>query len=208
MWHEFLSVEIEREFARLSGNVSERLEEACWRAHWRKLAELKEFGRWYIRSYGRRKKLAQDRARYQIRKTVTIAVRACTSCGTLFNVNAGSPNQRICTRACAYDGRSSATRFTIDGQTKTLKAWCQHYGVSYQMVWMRMNRGVPLLRALKPPTRQRRNEDYTFGSVTKTLSEWCADYGISFQTFWYRKKRGWDIKRALETPAVSRGRAA
>lgn len=46
------------------------------------------------------------------------------------------------------NNRRSNIFFTIDGETKTLKQWCDLKGLNYKTVHARIKRGVPFLEAL------------------------------------------------------------
>lgn len=44
--------------------------------------------------------------------------------------------------------RRSNIFFTIDGETRTLKQWCDLRGLKYKTVWARVNAGTPVEKAL------------------------------------------------------------
>ncbi|MBU5626521.1 hypothetical protein KQI82_12475 [Oscillibacter sp. MSJ-2] len=52
------------------------------------------------------------------------------------------------------ENTTQARRVTINGKTQTLKAWCIEYGISYNMVIMRVHRGVDIVSALLMPSRK------------------------------------------------------
>lgn len=45
-------------------------------------------------------------------------------------------------------------KITINRETKTIKSWCRQYGISYDMVMMRIHRGMDDVSALLTPKRK------------------------------------------------------
>lgn len=46
-------------------------------------------------------------------------------------------------------------KITINGETITIKSWCRKYGISYDMVMMRIHRGMDDVSALLTPKERR-----------------------------------------------------
>lgn len=46
-------------------------------------------------------------------------------------------------------------KITINGETKTIKSWCRQYGISYDMVIMRIHRGMDDVSALLTPRERK-----------------------------------------------------
>lgn len=68
-------------------------------------------------------------------------------------------NCRWVTAAENNQNRRSSRFYTIDGETKNLQQWCDHYGVSRSMVAARLNRGWTIERALTQQKRARDTEE-------------------------------------------------
>lgn len=55
------------------------------------------------------------------------------------------------------ENTSQTHKVTINDETKSVKAWCDLYGISYDMVIMRIHRGMDEVSALLTPTKRRRD---------------------------------------------------
>ena len=55
------------------------------------------------------------------------------------------------------ENTSQTRKITINGRTQSLKAWCLEYGINYDMVIMRVHRGMDDVSALLTPSKRRRN---------------------------------------------------
>lgn len=56
------------------------------------------------------------------------------------------------------NNRSSCRIYEMNGQSKNLKKWAQLYGISYKLLWDRINRGLSLLDALTTPIDQKQSK--------------------------------------------------
>lgn len=105
----------------------------------------------------------------------------------------------------AYMRRAISTteQVTLDGKTKTARAWAEDRGLSWAAVWTRRSRGESWPRALDPTPRedavqQARNAKcicsathlVTMDGTSKTVSEWAAERRLKLQTVKMRRYRG------------------
>lgn len=95
------------------------------------------------------------------------------------------------------------TMVTIDGETKSLLAWCEDLGVGYGMVRSRVVRGMDPVEALKSPYKSHKERQASRRSPLRAI---CEDAGKPFHLVNHRiLSYGWDLQRALTTPVLSRG---
>ena len=52
------------------------------------------------------------------------------------------------------ENTTQARKVTINGRTQTLKSWCREFGISYNMVIMRVHRGMDDVAALLTPKQR------------------------------------------------------
>lgn len=64
-------------------------------------------------------------------------------------------NVRWTDRVTQMRNRSNNVNLTVDGRTQCLAAWCEEYGVSYQMVYARLSKGWDVVDALTTPPRRK-----------------------------------------------------
>lgn len=152
MWHELLSLEIEREFRRLCPPQFEIVQNALWVDRQYGDRRWKDHSQWWRKTTaGRRydRELHRDRATRL--KALKVEIRRCVACGKDFEVSAyriARNRANVCSTTCRGRSRSNIKRITIDGETKTLGEWSQGKGLKMSTVWMRMSRGWDVRRAL------------------------------------------------------------
>ena len=64
-------------------------------------------------------------------------------------------NCRWVTRKAQANNRTTASRYTIDGRTRTLAQWCREYNIPSHVVVHRMEDGWDVKRAITGPVRKR-----------------------------------------------------
>ena len=64
-------------------------------------------------------------------------------------------NCRWVTRKAQANNRTTASRYTIDGRTRTLAQWCREYNIPSHVVVHRMEDGWDVKRAITEPVRKR-----------------------------------------------------
>lgn len=99
------------------------------------------------------------------------------------------------------------TYWTINGEKKAAKDWCEQYGTLMQTVRNRVSKqGMSIEEALKAESKKK----IIFVEIngeTKKLSKWCEQYGLSLSFVTYRiKKMGMTPYEALTTPKITAGR--
>ena len=97
--------------------------------------------------------------------------------------------------------------WTIGGETKTAKEWCEQYKISKTTVMNRVNKqGMTIEEALKED-KKRHIIFVEMDGEEKKLSDLCKQYGVSLHFVTYRiKKMGMTPYEALTTPKVTSGR--
>lgn len=102
--------------------------------------------------------------------------------------------------------RRVTSRITIDGVTKCLKHWCQHFGIDHSVVQHRIkSRHWAVDRALKEPVNYHRQNweclMVTLDGKTQSVGDWCRERGLKYSTVYCRvRSRGWDMDKAINTP--------
>ena len=97
--------------------------------------------------------------------------------------------------------------WTIGGETKTAKEWCEQYKISKTTVMNRVNKqGMTIEEALKEDKKRHIIFVEMDGEKIK-LSDLCKQYGLSVPFVTYRiKKMGMTPYEALTTPKLTSGR--
>jgi hypothetical protein len=67
-------------------------------------------------------------------------------------------NCRWATPVQQSSNKRNSILITIDGETKTLAAWAQHYGVNKSVAWRRVKRGWDVISAITKPAVLGRNQ--------------------------------------------------
>lgn len=157
-WHEDISLEVAVEFQKLTPWTHGRIEDALWiQRHYQGRA-WSEYSKWFQKTtIGRARHRAETKANRIRRTKIIVAVRACTTCGTLFELNAyneskGGPN-RVCSRQCTGAGRKNIALVTIGGVAKPLAHWAKEAGQPLYRVCKRIKSGWTPERALSQPPR-------------------------------------------------------
>lgn len=157
---------IRAEFLTLGGGEPwDRIERAAWAFRQRFLEERR-----------RLRALPETRARenrarrgyYRDWTERLVAVRGCKECGQPFGLSHAQKQRRrdlrYCSRSCAAKARvrrhgvhvpaSTPELVTIDGVTRTRRAWAAHFGISLVSVYARVQRGMSLVDAFRSPKAQ------------------------------------------------------
>ncbi len=90
---------------------------------------------------------------------------------------------------------------TIDGQSKNIKGWLHHFGISRTVFQCRRKAGWPIEKALSTPPDNPKKMLITIGGQTKSLWGWCNHYGVTCALVFGRIQRGWEPEKALTTPS-------
>ena len=64
-------------------------------------------------------------------------------------------NCRWVTRKAQANNRTTASRYTIDGRTRTLAQWCREYNIPSHVVAHRLEDGWDVKRAITEPVKRR-----------------------------------------------------
>lgn len=107
------------------------------------------------------------------------------------------PNCKWATNKDQANNRTTNLKITLDHQTKTLKEWCEEFGLKYNTILLRVSKlGWAPEKALHNAIKARRVAEYN--GVEKPLKQWCADLGLNYTLTWQRIYRdGWPIQRAF-----------
>lgn len=84
------------------------------------------------------------------------------------------------------NNRRSNVYLTLNGETKTMKQWATHYGISYAVVKMRREAGVEGADLFAPSPRRTYNTRYTVGNLSLTIAEWAKHLNAPYITVWQR----------------------
>lgn len=82
----------------------------------------------------------------------------------------------------------------------SLKQACRAYGIHYNTVYSRLQRGMSLKSALLSPDRNHIATKDHLGNLYPSIKDLCKAYGMHPVTFIRRLNQGWSIKRTLTTP--------
>lgn len=87
---------------------------------------------------------------------------------------------------------------TINGETRSIRAWSRHVGRPQSTIMLRLSLGWPPEDAVFGEARQM----VKIGDRSMTVHAWSRESGaVAAGTIWARLKRGWPAKRAvLEAP--------
>jgi hypothetical protein len=94
--------------------------------------------------------------------------------------------------------RRTSLNYTLDGKTDTLKNLCDSRGLCYQSVWVRLEKGMPIEKAILVPDKK--HLIYTIDGVTAKLYVLCEMYNKSYMTVYGRVMKGLSIEEALKRP--------
>lgn len=95
-------------------------------------------------------------------------------------------NCRWATQHEQQNNRRSNVYLTLDGQTKTLKEWAIHFGVSYPVAKYRQARGMSTAEVFAASPRKVYGRTIEFKGKAKTISQWAKHYRVSYLTMWQR----------------------
>ena len=99
-----------------------------------------------------------------------------------------------------HKNMSNTKYYTINGDTKTMREWCDIYGIDISVVHNRLKYGWSLEKALERKTRINRQGTYELNGKKQTLTAWCREYKIDYKLVYDRLGYGWDLGTALTTP--------
>lgn len=89
----------------------------------------------------------------------------------------------------------------FDGKAMTVSQWAEHIGVSADVLYKRLEIGMPLENALTQPAGFK-NFAFEYEGRTQNLSQWAKESGIPYPCLHKRiVKYGWPFDRAITTPA-------
>jgi len=106
-----------------------------------------------------------------------------------------NPEQRELSRTRSL-ARTDITRYELDGVTRTIQEWADHYGIGQDTIRQRIKAGWELRAILTKPTQKAL---ITYNGESKLLVEWAREYGLKEATLAQRIKK-WDMRKALTTP--------
>jgi hypothetical protein len=90
---------------------------------------------------------------------------------------------------------------TANGKTQCVTAWAEETGISYDVIYMRINQmGWPEDMAVTTPLT-RRKWDVTAYGKTKPIAQWSKEMGISYIAIKRRLQRGWSGEEAVSAPS-------
>jgi hypothetical protein len=110
-------------------------------------------------------------------------------------------NCRWATHAEQARNKRSNSLVTINGITKCITDWCEHYKIPSGVVFTRIYKlKWDIERAITEPSKTYRKwdqEKLTMNGETKTILEWSAITNIKASYIDTRIRRGWSVERAL-----------
>ncbi len=103
-------------------------------------------------------------------------------------------------------GRAPRRLITINGETRGLVEWCNHFGISHRTVNARIINRWPIEKALTTPARAyaRPGIDTKLIEIDgekRTFAAWARHFGIHYGTALVRVHRGMSLRDALTKPA-------
>lgn len=88
---------------------------------------------------------------------------------------------------------------TFNGETKTIEQWAQECNVTPRCLCRRIQRGMPVEKAVTLP-RNQRGKYVTINGETKSVLEWCAIFNLSKSAYIVRVRHGMTPVQALTMP--------
>ena len=82
------------------------------------------------------------------------------------------------------NNRRSNVVITLDGQTKTLREWADHFGIAYTMVKTRYAEGVRGADLFAGSPRRTYGTLYSYNGKSLTIKEWAAELGLPYLKVW------------------------
>jgi len=95
-------------------------------------------------------------------------------------------NCRWATITEQQNNRRSNVRLTINGQTRTMKQWANHYKVPYPVVKDRRSKGVDGEALFAPLERRKYKTLYTHDGKSLTITDWAKELNAPYITVWQR----------------------
>lgn len=91
---------------------------------------------------------------------------------------------------------------TVNGETHTIKEWCDKIGIEESVFFHRVNTGSwSVERAVTEPCHTQNPElngkQITINGETHNVTTWCEINKIPIHIYKSRKSKGWDIERAV-----------
>lgn len=149
-----------------SEDLWDRVVEAAWQRREIERATSTEKQRDFrSRQHGRVYHREYERTRRKRNKTTDGAVRCCAVCRQMYTLTRQQyeDGTRFCSPRCAARYRVSKRPIrpprmvTIGKKTRSLREWAKHYGITVEMVYLRMRKGMSEVEALtKPKAKGRR----------------------------------------------------
>jgi hypothetical protein len=85
--------------------------------------------------------------------------------------------------------------FTYEGESKVLKDWARHFGMSYSCLYQRI---VKQNLSFEESIEIDRNKVFmTYQDKTLRIKEWSELTGISYQIIIDRRRKGWPVEKIL-----------
>ena len=96
---------------------------------------------------------------------------------------------------------SKTRRYTCNGETLTLSEWAKKAGVSFSVMWKRVEvQKMPIEEAVGIVPVGKKNI-LVFNGQAKPIKVWAEELGVPMDTIWKRVyKSGWSVEKALTTP--------
>ena len=111
-------------------------------------------------------------------------------------------NCRWVSRKDQANNRTSNHYITYNGETKTLQAWANQYGITSNTLYRRIRDGWPLNKAIETPSDDRfRPVMITHNGKTQSCRAWSLELGLTDNAVRNRIMRGWTEEQAVTTPA-------
>lgn len=106
-------------------------------------------------------------------------------------------NCKWATRTEQANNKSNNRLLDFNGKSQSVAMWARELGISRGLIASRLDRGLPVDRALSQTGRSVLVLE--FNGQTKPLVQWCRELNINSLTVRHRLKNGWSIPAALTT---------
>ena len=107
-------------------------------------------------------------------------------------------NCRWATVKVQSNNRRNVHLVTYKGKTQTLSQWADELNVSYDLLYKRFYKGLPLNEVFDTDSYST-FKLITYNGQTKNIRQWAKEKGIPYKTLYKRISDRWDIEKALKT---------